>query len=255
MCNSCKRFDRRDFLRSSASIAAISLIPKMAVADETVFPGIVPRSQWSLVPPDSSPGSTNQYAIAGKPKYVSIHYTQFFAKHPRFDTLGLIRNLQSGHLNRGYGDIAYHYILTLPGEIYEGRPLNVAPASGTYYHSEADLAGAQYESNGELAQESVVRGNAPGHSEEHITVSFNVGIGDPEMLPVEVMEQGAKLIAKLLSDNGLTPNDVRAHREFANSQCPGDLIYAWLRGKNMQRDEDGPGMLLIKEEFNRLVDT
>jgi hypothetical protein len=227
----------------------------MAVADATEFPGIVPRKQWSLVSPKVSPGSTEQYATAGQPKFVSVHYTAFFAQHPKFDALGLVRNLQSGHLDRGFGDIAYHYILTLPGEIYEGRPLNVAPSSGTYYHSQDDLADAKFQSDGRLTQESVVAGSAPGHSEEHITVSFNVGIGDPEMLPDEVMEQGAKLIAKLLFDNSLTPKDVRAHREFANSTCPGDRIYAWLRGPTMQRDKDGPGMTLIREEFDRLVNS
>ena len=75
------------------------------------------------------------------------------------------------------------------------------------------------------------------------------------MLPNEVMELGAKLVTKLLFDNGLTPEDVRAHREFANSTCPGDLIYAWLRGPTMQRDKDGPGMILIREEFDRLANS
>lgn len=255
MCNSCENFDRRGFLMSTASFAAISFAPQIATADETSFPGIIPRSQWSLVPPKASPGSLEQYAVAQKPKFVSIHYTAFFARHPRFDARGLVRNLQDGHLKRNFGDIAYHYIVTLPGEIYEGRPLSVAPASGTYYHSEVDLKDAQYLPDGRLAPQSIVSGSAPGHSDEHITVSFNVGIGDPEMLPDEVMEQGAKLIARLLFENGLMPEDVRAHREFANSTCPGDLIYAWLRGPSMQRDKDGPGMTLIRQEFDLLVDS
>ena len=79
-----------------------------------------------------------------------------------------------------------------------------------------------------------------------------MGLGKPEMLPNKVMEKGAKLVAKLLFDHNLTPDDVRAHREFANSTCPGDFIYTWLRGATMQRNGVGPGLKVIKQEFDRL---
>lgn len=253
MCEVCSKSSRREFLKGSTSAATIALAPQVVMADITDFPGVVTRDQWSLVPPASSPGSSQQYALSEKPRYVSVHYTAFFAKHPRFGTRDLVRNLQTGHIDRGYGDIAYHFIVTLPGEIYEGRPLSIAPASGTYYHSEADLAEAVYRQDGRLAEESIISGMKPGHTENHITVSFNVGIGEPTELPEEVMQKGARLIARLLFENGLTPEDVRAHREFANSTCPGDAIYSWLRGPNMRRDEDGPGMILIRQEFEFLA--
>ena len=253
MCKFCFSIDRRSFLKSSASATAIGLLPNTSLSETEGALNLIPRHESNLAAPTAEPGSSAQYAISGDPKYVSVHWTSFFAEHAKFSAGELVENLQTGHINdKGYGDIAYHYIVTSPGEIYEGRAVGVAPASGTYYFSESELIDATYARNGEIASAGVKAGSLPGNTSGHITVSFNCGLGGVEVLSDDVMEQGACLIAKILFDHGLTPTDVRAHREIANSSCPGDKIYTWLRGPSMAKDGIGLGMASIIREFERL---
>ena len=186
-----------------------------------------------------------------KAKFLSIHYTHFHSTHPKYDEPGLMRNLQNGHIrDRKYGDIAYHYLVGVSGKIYEGRPLNVAPASGTYYHSEKEMVDATYGSDGRLT--SLIPGRIPGNTEGHITVSFNYGKNNFRTFPDNSMRKSATFIAKVLVENNLKPSDIRAHREVANSDCPGEFVYKWLRGSDMNRNGKGPGMKLIENEFARI---
>jgi hypothetical protein len=211
------------------------------------------RSMWTTTEPQKASAIREQYKEATKPKFVSLHYTLFWAQHKKYKEEQLLNNLQSGHIkDKKFGDIAYHYLVTISGKIYKGRSTNVAPASGTYYHSEKELTDATYQPNGKLHPLSVKKGKKPGHTEPHITVSFNVGLGEPKILPENAMQNAARFIAQLLVEHDLGPEAVRAHREFANSSCPGDLIYVWLRGPNMKKESEGVGMKLIREEYEKL---
>ncbi|MDX8347377.1 peptidoglycan recognition family protein [Cognatiyoonia sp. IB215446] len=253
MCKSCFSVDRRSFLKSSVSATAIGFLPNISLSETDGSLNLIPRHESDLAAPAAEPGSSAQYAISGDPKYVSVHWTSSYAEHARFSAGELVENLQTGHINdKGYGDVAYHYIVTSQGEIYEGRPVGVAPASGTYYFSESELKNATYAPNGEIAVAGAKAGSLPGNTSGHITVSFKCGLGGIEILSDDVMEQGACLIAKVLFDHELTPTDVRAHREIAISSCPGEKIYAWLRGPSMSKDGIGPGMTSIIREFERL---
>lgn len=254
MCTACFKIDRRSFLVTSTSALLLPMVGGCVSAEETSSLNIIPRESWSDVAPNAQPGSIVQYAVSGKPKYVSIHYTVSRARHKRWSTQKLVEFLRDNHIdNKRYGDVAYHFLVTRPGDIYEGRDIAVASASGTYYHSDEELEDARYLENGKLHPSSILDKPKPGHTEGHITVAFKVGYDQNEqILPEIAMAQGAQLVAKLLVEYGLTPKDVRAHREFANSSCPGDTIYRWLRGDTMQRDGIGRGMELIEQEYNRL---
>lgn len=243
----------RRFVGNSFLISAVfSILMPMAHADELSNVAIIARSEWSNQPLRAEDFDPKQYKPNGPIKYISIHYTSFFATHDRFDEVGLLRNLQSGHIDRKFGDIAYHFLITHSGTAYRGRPTSIAAASGTSYIAPEDFSAARYTNNGQLIPESVEFSQKPGHTEGHLTVSFNVGLGEPQMLPDSAMENGAKLIAHLLFENNLQPKDVKAHREVANSSCPGDLIYEWLRGPSMTKDGEGLGLKLIKTAFQRL---
>jgi hypothetical protein len=176
-----------------------------------------------------------------------------------------IKSNQSGHRERGFGDIAYHFIVGDSGQIYEGRRTTLAPASNTYYLSPEELK-TQVASihEGKIQVASAFRAKAreriPGHTKGHLTVSFLCGgrvrngelVDHPELLEPAAMQRAAVLVAELLVKHGLQPKDIRAHRELAETNCPNDAIYRWLRGKTMSQDGRGEGMKLIEAEFERL---
>ena len=226
---------------------------------------VIPRSEWGAAPVKQGKEAQYQEQSESEIRHISIHHTDSRSTHPRWDEKKLLQFIQDFHQNgksRGapnlYRDIAYHYIVSESGNIFAGRALNRAPASGTHYLSEEELVGATYE-NGSVRPKGNVPSDIPGFTPGHITVSFRHGRAsdgseDGELLSEKAMENAATLIAELLIKYKLTPKDVRAHREIASGQsnCPGDAIYQWLRGEAMNFDGEGVGMKRISSEYLRL---
>ena len=226
---------------------------------------VIPRAGWNAAPVKEGKAEQYQEQSEKEIRYISIHHTDSRATHLRWDERKLLEFVQDFHQNgksKGvpnlYRDIAYHYIISDSGNIFEGRALNRAPASGTHYLSEKELVGATYE-NGSVRPKGDITNNIPGFTPGHITVSFRHGLttdgkNDAELLSNKAMDNAATLIAELLIKYNLSPKDVRAHREIASGQsnCPGDAIYKWLRGDGMNPNSEGTGMEKISSEFKRL---
>lgn len=194
-------------------------------------------------------------------KFISIHN---FAS-PKDKEATRVKSNQGGHQARGFGDIAYHYIVGDSGRIYEGRRPTLAPASNTYYLDAEELKTKVISvSEGKISLDGAFREWAqrriPGHTKGHLTVSFMCGgivkngelVDHPELLQPQAMQRAATLVAELLVKHGLEPKDIRAHRELAETNCPNDEIYRWLRGDTMSAEGEGPGMKLIQAKFQRL---
>lgn len=210
------------------------------------------------------PGDENQYQLQEDIAYLSIHHTQSRATHVKYSEEELLRFVQEYHQGGETGkgelirfrDIAYHYLVGHTGKIYKGRDESRAPASFTHYLSDSELEGARYK-NGKVMPVKVVSKESPGNSVGHLTVSFicgrnSKGVVQDAVLPADSMAEAARLVAELLVKHDLKPSDIRAHREFANTECPGDEIYRWLRGDSMDKAGEGVGLKLIKKEFFKL---
>lgn len=223
---------------------------------------IKPRELWGGH--KVAPGDENQYQLQEDIAYLSIHHTQSRATHVKHSEEELLRFVQEYHQGGKTGkgepirfrDIAYHYLIGHSGNIYKGRDDNRAPASFTHYLSDSELEGATYQ-KGKVRPKKSVSKESPGNSVGHLTVSFicgrnSKGVVQDAVLPADSMAKAAKLVAELLVKHDLKPSDIRAHREFANTECPGDEIYKWLRGDSMDRAGEGVGLKLIKMEFAKL---
>jgi len=225
----------------------------LSFAQENALDNVLSKSSWGGHSVKTVGRIAKQYKGIGDVKYVSIHYTGSRPRHSTYSEKELLRFVQEGHQNtHNFGDIAYHYLVGFSGNTYKGREDTIAPATHTHYYNEGDLTNARHNKFGQLIKASVPPKSLPGHTEGHITVTFIVGVGSPQILPDETMEKGAKLIAALLNKHNLDPSDVRAHREIALTKCPGDETYRWLRGDEMQPNTEGIGMKLIRAEFEKL---
>jgi hypothetical protein len=165
----------------------------------------------------------------GPVRHVSIHHTET----PIPDSVSEVqrlRNIQQYHQEeRGWGDIAYHYLIGPSGTVYEGRSPRYASSSGTVYLSAEQLERAGQTATGHTAAPVPTGAKAPGASAGHLTVCFLGSYGTS--LPTEEARRAAvRLIARLLRENGLTPDAIRLHREVAHSDCPGQALYDWFRG-------------------------
>lgn len=227
----------------------------------------VSREDWKAY--EVVPAKPDQYRRNSKIKYITIHHTHSPATSETDSEAQLLRNVQDGHrfVKWGkdkkyapktdangvpllhYGDIAYHYIVGHSSKIYMGRSEEIAGASYTYYLSEDERKGLKVDGGQIQVPKNLADKPKPGHIDGHLTVSF---LCKDEVLPDKAMKNAASLVAELLVENGLTPDDVRAHRELANTACPGDQIYIWLRGREKSLNSQGDGMKLILAEYQRL---
>lgn len=233
-------------------VVALTGVSAKAQADDLIA---MDRSEWGGHPVKTRGVAANQYKPSGTIKYISLHYTQSRASHPRHNEKTLLRFVQEGHRDRhNFGDIAYHYLIGISGTVYKGRDDRIAPATHTHYYGERDLRAAKYDREGRLLSRSVPKRPKPGRTEGHLTVTFILGYGEPDLFPPEAMAKAARLVAQLLVKYDLTPDAVRAHREIAITACPGDALYHWLRGPEKRRDSDGVGMKMIRAEYKALTE-
>lgn len=149
--------------------------------------------------------------------------------------------------NKGmcFQDVAYHYLIGQSGRIYKGRPDNIAPASGTFYIKESELARAKYKDNGSVDYSQLTSGKPPGFNQGHLTICFLVKNEEPSD---DAKVSAIKLAAFLMKENSIPVRNVRTHREIANSTCPGGKIQEWVRGElsNKGYIAEGKAILSIK---------
>jgi len=69
---------------------------------------------------------------------LTVHHSGMLLRQNRAAP-GRIRSAQRFHQSRGWPDIAYHYLIDLEGNIYEGRPTSARGDTGTRYDTTGHL--------------------------------------------------------------------------------------------------------------------
>ena len=162
--------------------------------------GVVSRSEWGARSGRGCAGNTDKYRMA-------IHHTVT----PATSDPGVrLRGIQSYHMDsNGWCDIGYHFLVSLDGRMWEGRPLEQL---GTHV------------------------GN---HNTGNVGISFigcfhSSGCNDwtPFTPPAVMLDAGATLVREMSRIYGITVNatNVKGHRDHAGatSSCPGDNLHALL---------------------------
>jgi hypothetical protein len=107
-----------------------------------------------------------------------------------------IRGYQSYHLDQGWPDIAYHFLIDQAGRIYQGR--NPDAPGDTF---------TEYDPTG------------------HFLVCFD-GNFDSEAVPAESVEALVRMLAWGCQRYGIDPATLGGHRDYASTTCPGKTLYA-----------------------------
>ena len=108
------------------------------------------------------------------------------------------RSWQAYHISRGWGDLAYHYIVGVDGTIYEGRDPRYAGATGTNYDPSGHLL-------------VVVEGN------------FNNDQPTPAQL-----DTLTRILAWASIEYAVSPSTIAGHRDHASTSCPGNNLYPYI---------------------------
>lgn len=104
-----------------------------------------------------------------------------------------VEEMRQWHLQKGWKDIGYHYVIYLDGTIHKGRP------------------------------ESVVGAHCSGYNKNSIGVCYIGGVAKDGKTPKDTRTEGQKralieIIKRLKRDY---PNaTLHGHNEFANKACP-----------------------------------
>jgi hypothetical protein len=127
---------------------------------------------------------------------------------------GRVRSAQRFHQSRGWPDIAYHYLIDLEGNVYEGRPTSARGDTGTRY----DTTG-------------------------HFLVCV-IGDYDKQTPRSGQVQALADLLAWASARFKVGVETIRGHRQLARTRCPGKKLQkrisdGALRGEVEARLEAG----------------
>ena len=108
------------------------------------------------------------------------------------------RQYQLQHQERGWIDVAYHFLIDRNGNVYEGRSLEIAGDTGTDY-------------------------NPAGHFLPVMEGEFTLSAPSEAQL-----NSLASLVAWGSDTFGVPTSALGAHRDYAATSCPGDMAYALI---------------------------
>ena len=139
-----------------------------------------------------------------KIKYITIHHGgEDFA--PDQDPVAYIRHLQDwSRTTKKWIDIPYHFMIDLQGNIYETRPINYPGDTNTSYDPRGHAL-------------ICMIGNF-----EHIEIS-------PAQLNALV-----NLTAFLAQKYLVALQNIRGHKDYAETLCPGENLYRYLQDGTIQ---------------------
>lgn len=155
---------------------------------------VVPKSVWG--------GRAGSCSTGDRPDHITVHHTDT----PFHDSISMparMRQVQSFHMDeRGYCDIAYHFLIGQDGKVYEGR-------------SELKLGA-----------------HTGGANTHNAGISF-IGEFMANEVPQAMLDAGARVMKALKREYGITLNrtKVKGHRQSGTTSttCPGDKLYAKLQ--------------------------
>lgn len=168
---------------------------------------VISAKEWGARPPKQWPDQTI-------PKYVIIHHTA--TPNPPNDlsqgTLSgaknLAKSIQTAHMDGfGWNDSGHNFLNTTGGFLLEGRQgsLNAVKQGRCVRSAHAGTS---------LGNES------PGIENEGTFTTYQMNAKQWDSL--------VDLCASICSSCKIDPNNIKGHRDFIETQCPGDWLYSQL---------------------------
>lgn len=155
---------------------------------------LIRRDSWALEVP-----RTWRLRGAGEYDRVTIHHA---GNRPVFHTRQLevsqdLNGILDSHIQRNYGDIAYHFMVDYGGTVWEGRSLAYEGA------------------------------HVSGQNDGNIGVML-VGNFEEQDPSTAQLASTRRLVERLRQAHNIKPHRVYGHRDLGESVCPGKNLYARL---------------------------
>lgn len=168
------------------------------------------RGAWQARPP-SRPLPSHAPAV------LTVHHTGVLVRSAE-GAPARLRAYQDHHLDAGFADLAYHFVVDRSGRVFEGRPVTAPGESFTDY----DPTG-------------------------HVLPCLEGNFDEQRPTPAQV-DRLVDLLAWAAATFAISPATISGHREHAATRCPGDHLQALvddgsLRARVERRLSAGPPRL------------
>ena len=180
--------------------------PKSATPKKTLE--VKKRSTWNPQPA--------KIGTPHKVRSLSVHHTAT-QSGPSTDTPRRLRSIQRIHQNKGWPDIAYHFLIDQEGTVWELRDLQ----------HQGDTA-TSYDPNGHFLP--VLEGNF-----EEIE------------LPQAQLDSLVLLLAWASRHFEVSLDTLKGHRDLAATLCPGEHLYPWIKSGQLAEKVRSAGDVDIKK--------
>lgn len=160
---------------------------------------IIPRSAWNANPP--KPFKTQV------PERITIHHEgEYFS--PDSDAAKFIKKVQVWGMSeaRNWTDIPYHFLIGLDGKIYEGRNVFTTGETATDYNPQG-----------------------------HLLISCIGNFEEQEFTKVQ-LDALINLIAYCCEKYGISPETIAAHKDYAETLCPGKNLYKYVKNGYIKKE-------------------
>ncbi|OZM70914.1 N-acetylmuramoyl-L-alanine amidase [Amycolatopsis antarctica] len=213
-------FDRRALLKGGLTVTAVGALTALPIgtasaapiarraANGTVAapPQMFGTSDWGARPPSGAIVVENH-----KPTYIVVHHTadpgnsEDYSKEHAFE---ISRVIQNAHMDgNGWVDSGQQFTNSRGGFITEGRHRSIEILNGGTQH----VQGA----------------NVGNHNSEVIGIE-NEGIYVDVDVPPALWTSLVQLVAYMASQYGVAPANIKGHRDFNATECPGTVLYGRL---------------------------
>ncbi|HEY0821393.1 MAG TPA: N-acetylmuramoyl-L-alanine amidase [Rhizobacter sp.] len=169
-------------------------------------PTIISRTDWGAAPFRGSPEPL------GTVKNIVVHHAAGFAAADVVTGKKRVRDVQRLHQERrGWRDIGYHFLIDAAGNVYQGRP---------FFRGKAlrDLP--------QFAIGAHVLNMNPRKLGICLLGCFHPPAGGCNDQPSELALASLEALARFVCVNyRADPREIKTHRDFLSTDCPGDLLF------------------------------
>jgi len=168
---------------------------------------VIPRSRWR------AKYLRSNHQPMTRPYRITIHHTaEPMVSSGLQASIAEVRGLQQSHQQeKGWADIGYHFLIDRAGRVFEGRDLKVQGAH----------AGNDSLNRGNIG--ICLLGNF--HSQPS-RGSVYTRAQSPSSLQIQGLDQ---LVSQLRGDFKIARNQIKAHGELKETQCPGGALRIWVQ--------------------------
>jgi N-acetylmuramoyl-L-alanine amidase/Putative peptidoglycan binding domain len=202
-----RQLDRGSFIKLSVGMAGLAIVGRSSIVlpgDAYAAPTIADCNEWGARAPKAP------ISLTRRPNKIIIHHT---AGPNNSDTsqghaFSLARSIQNTHMDvRGWKDTGQHFTVSRGGYVTEGR------------HRSLEVL--------QRGQQHVIGAHCEGQNTQAVGIE-NEGTYMEVQPPTLLQRTLVDLCTYICTQYAISPQQIYGHRDFYNTACPGDMLYALL---------------------------